>query len=435
LYGVLDDQALTVVTDRRPGPSEPLEEGYPETFDRGCGELARRYGLEALWVHDSALPRFGLDAESTDPPEGSRLGAWQVYDRDEPEAVELAVPAWLTSTGTWAEARTGRELAAALAAYENALGMRFRAAPAAAALALLGMLHKRQGARRLVAPTALPPREVCASERDLAWCRELTETEQSAQYVIGLDKHGAYPGVMKSLTLGMGDPTHYPKGHWAPELPGRHRVVEVNPAADRDPLLPDPLTGVARDGQWRCTETLRYATEQGARFRVAESYVWPDKSQPLATFSERVRTGRAALLGRAASDPAADLALTAVKETYAALGGALASRTTEERDTPGALWRPDWTGSIIAKARVNMLRNLDKLTVRPFAANVDEVFFAVDDPNPDRIGLRLGDGFGQYDVKHPAAPLEQVRDAIGHAARRGRPAPLLTALEALEVNQ
>lgn len=435
LYGVLDDQTLTVVKDRRPGVTEPLEDAYPRTLERGCVELARHHGLEALWVHDSALPRFGLDAESEEPPEGSKVGAWQVADRGEPEAVELAIPAWLASTGTWAEARTGRELAAALATYEDAIGMRFRAAPAATALALLGMLHKRHGARRLITPTALPPREVCASERDLSWCRELTDTEAGAGYVIGLDKHGAYPGVMKSLSLGMGDPTHYPNGYWDAKLPGRHRVVNVTPAVERDPLLPDPLTGVARDGQWRCTETLRYAAEQGVQFEVAESYVWPDQSQPLATFSERVRHGRTTLLDRAASDPSADLALTAVKETYAALGGALASRTTEERETPGALWRPDWTGSIIAKARVNMLRNLDKLTTRPFAANVDEVFFAVDDPDPARLGLRLGNGFGQYDVKHAAVPLDKVRDGIEQAARRGRPAPLLTALDAAEVHQ
>jgi len=428
LYGVLDHDALIVVADRRPGPSEPLDEAYPSRL-AGCVDLARRHDLEALWVHDSALGRLGLRTDPDEVPVG--MTGWEVYGRGEPDQVELAVPAWFTGSTRWAEAESGRKLAGALAAYEAALGMRFRAAPAATALALLGMLHKRAGARQLIAPTVLPPREVCASERDLSWCRSLTETEQAARYVIGLDKHGAYPGVMKSLTLGMGDPQHHPEGRYDPQLPGRHRVIEVIPAPDRDELLPDPMTGVMRDGQWRCTETLRYAAEQGVRFTVAESYVWPDSAKPLAMFAERVRTGRADLTARAEDDPAAALALGALKETYAALGGALASRTTGDRETPGALWRPDWTATVIAKARVNILRNLDKSGARPFAANVDEVFFAVGSEDPANIGLPLGGSFGQYDdKKNPAVPLAEVADAVAEATRRGRPSPLLQALRA-----
>jgi hypothetical protein len=428
LYGVLDYEALTVVTDRRPGPSEPLDDAYPRTL-AGCVELARRHGLEALWVHDSALAWFGVPVDTDETPAG--MNGWAVHGRGDADQVELAVPAWLTGSTTWAEAESGRELAGALAAYEAALGMRFRAAPAATALALLGMLHKRAGARPLIAPTALPSREVCASERDLSWCRPLTEAERSARFVIGLDKHGAYPGVMKSLSLGMGDPEHHPEGRFDSRLPGRHRVVEVAPAPDRSELLPDPMIGVARDGQWRCTETLRYAAEQGVRFTVAESYVWPDSAKPLAMFAERVRTGRADLTARAEDDPAAALALGVLKETYAALGGALASRTIGDRETPGALWRPDWTATVIAKARVNILRNLDKLGARPFAANVDEVFFAVDSEDPADIGLPLGGSFGQYDdKKNPAVPMTAVAAAVSEAVRRGRPSPLLQALRA-----
>jgi len=134
------------------------------------------------------------------------------------------------------------------------------------------------------------------------------------------------------LSLGMGDPEYHAKDRFDPALPGCHRVVEVTPALDRDVLLPDSMIGVVRDGQWRCTETLRYAAEQGVRFTVAGSYVWPDSAKPLAMFAERVRTGRTDLTARAEADPAAALALGALKETYAALGGALASRTTGDRE-------------------------------------------------------------------------------------------------------
>jgi len=233
------------------------------------------------------------------------------------------------------------------------------------------------------------------------------------------------------LSLGMGDPEHHAEGWFDPVLPGRHRVTGTTPAPDRSELLPDPMIGVARDEQWRCTETLRYAAEQGVRFTVAESYVWSDSAKPLAMFADRVRTGRMNLGARAEGDQAAALALVVLKETYAALGGALASRTTGDRETPGALWRPDWTATVIAKARVNILRNLDKSGARPFAANVDEVFFAVDSDDPADIGLPLGGLFGQYDdKKNPAVPMTEVADGVAEATRRGRPSPLLQALRA-----
>jgi len=229
----------------------------------------------------------------------------------------------------------------------------------------------------------------------------------------------------------MGDPEYHAKDRFDPALPGCHRVVEVTPALDRDVLLPDSMIGVVRDGQWRCTETLRYAAEQGVRFTVAESYVWPDSAKPLAMFAERVRTGRTDLTARAEADPAAALALGALKETYAALGGALASRTTGDRETPGALWRPDWSATLIAKVRVNILRNLDKWGARPFAANVDELFFAVNSDDPAAIGLPLGDAFGEYGVKTPAVPMADVADAVSEATRRGRPSALLKAVRSV----
>lgn len=42
----------------------------------------------------------------------------------------------------------------------------------------------------------------------------------------------------------MGAPEHHPDGEWSPKISGRHRIV-VRTTGERDPLLPDPLTGAA----------------------------------------------------------------------------------------------------------------------------------------------------------------------------------------------
>ncbi|WP_224389117.1 hypothetical protein [Pseudonocardia sp. ICBG1293] len=107
--------------------------------------------------------------------------------------------------------------------------------------------------------------------------------------------------------------------------------------------------------------TLIYADSVGVQFDVVESYIWLDSGRPLAMFSERIRHGLAELrIKEAAHELGAAIALAAMKETYASVGGMLASHRREEMAPPGKLWRPDWTGTLTAKGRVNILRNLDK---------------------------------------------------------------------------
>ncbi len=416
LYGVLDGEALTIVSDRRAGPPEPLGEDYPANA-AGCVALARRLHLEAMWVHESALSRLDVT--------GVAESGWEVHGRGDPDAVELAVPA--RADNTWADAGTGRELAAGLAAYESALSIRFRVSPAATGLSLLGMLHKRKGAVPLVTPETLPPAEVCDTERALSWCRVLTDTERGHRYVHGLDKHGAYLGAASDLIVGLGDAEHV-TDHvgFNSKVPGVWRVSAFGPAPGRDARLPHVGIGDPASSMWRSTATLAYAAEQGAEVTVREAWVWPSKGKPLSPFYRRCREGRMRLTGRAAAgEPGCALALSVLKETYSAtLGGALASRATGERDTPGSLYRPDWRSALVARARVNLLRNVDKHGVHPFAADVDQFFFTSDSPDPASVGLPMGDGLGEYGAKTAA----ELDDAIRTAAEGGRLRPLLTAL-------
>jgi len=416
LYGVLDGEALTIVADRRAGPPEPLGDDSPANAAE-CVALARRLRLEAVWVHESALSRLDVT--------GVAESGWEVHGRGDSDAVELAVPA--RADNTWADAGTGRELAAGLAAYESALSIRFRVSPAATGLSLLGMLHKRKGAVALVSPETLPPAEVCDTERALSWCRALTDTERGHRYVHGLDKHGAYLGAASDLIVGLGDAEHI-TDHvgFDPLVPGVWRVSAFGPAPGRDDRLPPVGIGDPAGSLWRSTATLTYAAEQGAEVTVSEAWIWPSKGKPLSPFYKRCRDGRTRLMQRAAAgEPGCALALSVLKETYSAtLGGALASRVTGERDTPGSLYRPDWRSALVARARVNLLRNVDKHGVHPFAADVDQFFFTSDSPDPASVGLPMGDGLGEYGAKTAA----ELDDAVRAAAEGGRVRPLLTAL-------
>jgi len=415
LYGVLDSDALIIVADRRAGPSEPLGDDYPATA-AGCIALARRLNLEALWVHESALSKLDVTAVAE--------SGWEVHGRGDPDAVELAVPA--RADNTWADAGTGRELAAALAAYEATLGIRFRVSPAATGLSLLGMLHNRKGAVPLVTPKTLPAAEVCDTERALSWCRPLTDTERGHRYVHGLDKHGAYLGAASDLIVGLGDAEHVTDCQFDPAVPGVWRVPEFGPVSGRDDRLPHPAIGDPAGSLWRSTPTLAYAAEQGAEFTVAEAWVWPSKGKPLSPFYKRCRDGRTQLMDHAArGEQGCALALSILKETYAAtLGGALASRATGARDTPGSLYRPDWRSALVARARVNLLRNIDKHGVYPFAADVDQFFFTSNSLDPASVGLPMGDGLGEYGPKTTA----ELNDDARVAAESGRVRSLLTAL-------
>jgi len=416
LYGVLDGEALTIVADRRAGPPEPLGDDYPANAAE-CVALARRLHLEAMWVHESALSRLDVT--------GVAESGWEVHGRGDPDAVELAVPA--RADNTWADAETGGKLAAGLAAYESALSIRFRVSPAATGLSLLGMLHKRKGAVALVTPETLPPAEVCDTERALSWCRALTDTERGHRYVHGLDKHGAYLGAASDLIVGLGDAEHV-TDHvgFDPKVPGVWQVSAFGPAPGRDDRLPHVGIGDPAGSMWRSTATLAYAAEQGAEFTVSEAWVWPSKGKPLSPFYKRCRDGRTRLMERAAAgELGCALALSVLKETYSAtLGGALASRATGERDTPGSLYRPDWRSALVARARVNLLRNADKHGVHPFAADVDQFFFTSNSPDPASVGLPMGDGLGEYGAKTAA----ELDDAVRVAAEGGRLRPLLAAL-------
>jgi len=416
LYGVLDGDALTIVSDRRAGPPEPLGDDYPANA-AACVALARRLRLEAMWVHESALSRLDVT--------GVAESGWEVHGRGDPDAVELAVPA--RADNTWADAGTGRELAVGLAAYESALSIRFRVSPAATGLSLLGMLHKRKGAVPLVTPETLPPAEVCDTERALSWCRVLTDTERGHRYVHGLDKHGAYLGAASDLVVGLGDAEHVTDHvKFDPKVPGVWMVPKFGPSPGRDDRLPHPAIGDPAGSLWRSTPTLAYAAELGAEFTVAEAWVWPSKGKPLSPFYKRCRDGRTQLTAAAAKgEPGCALALSILKETYAAtLGGALASRATGARETPGSLYRPDWRSALVARARVNLLRNADKHGVYPFAADVDQFFFTSDSPDPASVGLPMGDGLGEYGAKTAA----ELNDAVRVAAESGRVRSLLTAM-------
>jgi len=412
LYGVIGKDGLTIVTDRRAGPTEPLGTVDADTV----AAMAHRLNLEAVWIHVSW-------------PESHKYGnGWTTVPMGSTDAIEVCVPHVLIGGSTWAAPRSGRELAQALAAFEAAVGFRFRTTPATTGLSMLGMLHHRKGANPLVDPGPLP--DVLDDERALRWSRPLTDAERGHRYVHGLDKHGAYLAAAADLAVGVGKPGHIEGGRFDPRVPGVWKISGVWRHGDytRHPDLPSALCGDPRSTGWRSTPTLVYASEQGVNFEVEEAWVWPKASKPLTTFYTRFRDGRTWLMADK-SEPGR-IALAVLKEVYAAtLGGALAANRTGARAVPGALYRPDWRSFIVARARVNLLRNMDKHGVFPFAVNVDEMLFTSDSPDPASVGLPLGDGLGEYGVNHYLEPTEPQWDQIFRAAHAGRTNDLLTAIK------
>jgi hypothetical protein len=328
----------------------------------------------------------------------------------------------------------------ARAVFEHAFGAPWRRGPIATALDVLEPDLKRYGAWQ--SPRLPAPASHGATETPLLWSRLLTLDELDRRWVVGIDKHAAYLGVLGGLELGIGNPEH---DVWNrqddPTLlgridggrPGYWRVRCHFPPPD--PCFPDPLDrDRARprrlESFWITTPTLELAFEAQLDLEVLESWTWPMHRRVLRKFGERCLVARnriredACLLVRVDDNESVLEARTAyfeaqraLKHTYAPLlGGFLARLCDQKRDPRPPWYRPDWRHHIIAKARANLWRNLARFRSRglePIAVYNDAFYVATSDCTPaavQRYGVPLDDSLGGFSIGVSRRLVEVVRD-------------------------
>jgi hypothetical protein len=306
----------------------------------------------------------------TDPEES------QLTDPEE-QAEQARWPLWY---GAEAAADAGLcRLADGL--YTRLVGVAPRWSPGATGLALMDITARRTERRER--PEVWPPPALAGNTvQDIARTRALRPDEEGHRYLHVLDKHGMYLAAAGSAQLGLAGLEQRPDGGAVDRRVGGYWRVG-------DAWLPTPL----------------------ALDRAEEAWVWLRSARALYGWYVRLRDARTRLLTILDREPspAARLTLGALKATYTVAIGMLASQQLRERDDTH--YRPDWRHMIIAQARANVERTIDGLggfAGGPVCAVlIDQLYITSAEADSAKVaaglGVPLGKGLGQWDVRHGCA--------------------------------
>ncbi len=406
--GVLDPKGLWAAEDaiiqrvsNPPAPGAALGEVL---------DVAAAYGLSQLWIH----PSWGaVEGDAGAWAVDAKYPEWLVCRRER-RTIPLVQPgldvnpAGLSAAGTtWHRAPDAATLLEQLMRFGEAVGETFFRHPVPMGAKLI-----RNMATVSVSGTVKPkdfPKPALASGNVDAfkWIRPLTADEQSKAYIHGYDKNAMFLGACSSLNLGLGEPEHLigEDIRWT-GLPGYYFADISREAPVR---LPNPFAPAAAHWgdempigpRWYAAPTIELALKLGYDAAISEAYVWPEHRRVLEPWYRLLRDARASLKGQHAN-----IALTALKQTYSQTIGWLDSSKQREKEEPQDLFRPDWRHAIIAQANANLYRKARGVWINteqaPVAVGTDCLYYVSDIQDP-RIacpaGIALGEGLGDFKIK------------------------------------
>ncbi|MFG2753586.1 telomere-associated protein Tap [Streptomyces xanthophaeus] len=249
------------------------------------------------------------------------------------------------------------------------------------------------------------------------WIRDpelLTDAECARTHAVGIDVNMAFAAAANRLTVGLGPAAHTKAPRFDPKTPGCW-LADLS-GLRLDPRLPSPFTphGKAPTGPaWYATPTLAYAQELGHEVHPTEAWLRPENGPYLDAWYTRLRDAYlatmadlgvhpglddaeflAAMQTHKQDDPARTAVLSAIKSTVKGGIGKLRERPQGSGYRPGEpwpalerpTWRPDIRAAVIATARVNMHRKMQKLAatagLHPIAVLSDCAVYLSDGPSP-----------------------------------------------------
>ncbi|MEU9148164.1 helix-turn-helix domain-containing protein [Streptomyces sp. NPDC048349] len=250
------------------------------------------------------------------------------------------------------------------------------------------------------------------------WIRDpelLTDAECARTHAVGIDVNMAFAAAANRLTVGLGPATHRTNPRFDPKTPGCW-LADLS-SLTLDPRLPSPFTphGKPPTGPaWYATPTLAYAQELGHEVRPAEAWLRLDHGPYLDAWYTRLRDAYMATMADLGITPALTedeflqamaarsehhspvpaAVLSAIKSTVKGGIGKLRERPQGAGYRPGErwpalerpTWRPDIRAAVIATARVNMHRKMNKLAttagLHPIAVLSDCAVYLSDGPSP-----------------------------------------------------
>lgn len=370
--------------------------GPPATGAFGVTELA---AIAAAWNCGSVwlMPGCALDQAAQSPAFWRQPAGWRVFapaapgmaptfgivraDRRDRWTPELQVFADLQQWGISPDA-TPQTVYTAIQGYLRAMQVPVAYSPAATSLALLERscsTPQRAGWLR-----AMDARIV----RDLPWPtvtapNHCTCSTLDAPYLHIFDKNSAYL-AMCTESYGSGTPDHVDGGKYSKNLYGLWRVTAEPLDSLWDGLyLPNPF-GSSQEifSEWYYTPQVELAMQLGWQVTIHEGYVWPESHELLKDWARRLHDCRAMSRERW---PVLDRML---KVTATRTWGRLEHKPLPDEPVKWS-HRPDWTGTIKARAYQRALlqiRKIERATVTTptfyVAVDTDALVFASDLADP-----------------------------------------------------
>ncbi|MFE2170099.1 telomere-associated protein Tap [Streptomyces sp. NPDC059447] len=249
------------------------------------------------------------------------------------------------------------------------------------------------------------------------WIRDpelLTDAECTRTHAVGIDVNMAFAAAANRLPVGLGPATHVTAPRFDPKTPGCW-LADLS-TLSLDPRLPSPFTphGKPPTGPaWYATPTLAYAQELGHDVRPTEAWIREDHGPYLDAWYTRLRDAYMATMAdlgvtpslsepdfltamstHKEGNPPTAAVLSAIKSTVKGGIGKLRERPQGAAYRPGEpwpalerpTWRPDIRAAVIATARVNMHRKMQKLAtaagLHPIAVLSDCAVYLSDGPSP-----------------------------------------------------
>lgn len=336
----------------------------------------------------------------------------------------------LARVGAFPDA-TEKDLVAAVRTFSAALdGLAYAGVPSRVGQLLFEKLTAQYGSIPVLGE---PPNQPVKHEdvRTVFNMLDQSADATARRYVVGMDVNAQFLAAAGSVELGTGDPVESEDWRAVLKLPGYVQLAE--------PVEIGPRCTVEA-GRWLANPMALYLTQRGTDLAVTRGYHWPKKRRWLNVWATRLRNARKDLKDR--PDRPSQMAYAAVKLIYATfLGGWLVSDGRDGRNhyNKTNLLRPDWLHMVHSTARANMLRALDKASVRPFATLADAAYFLVDDVMEPR-GLTISDQPGKWKAHRlgETAPMvtiqinrKPVRTTLAEQIERGSLGNISQVIKAL----
>lgn len=397
-----------------------------------CADVAAAHGVDRIIVRHSgladqgaALPdRIGPDdvihhpwadlagtawTTGTDGPDDLLRPYTICRMRADTDRTVLVILASLEKLWTGERLPAPGVLAAAHAEYRRVTGAWwFNSAPWMFKTTLIRCLERTEQGRQLKPVQAIISGRVEAVGNIGLWTRAsraLDATEDGALFLDGLDRNAAYPSVLSSVMVGIGEPTHITEpGQFVAEIHGKlSGYVRTTEPITIHPQLDELLRLGA--GRWITTSQARMLARgikdptdetktryilEPVKINYSEMWLWEESAELLRGFGRKNRETRRTL-AQNKGQAVADVALKMHKEMTSAFGTLHPMGDKVERNE---LWRPDWHDMIRGQAQANILKEIITVGLTrgrwPVAVNVDEWVYATDQADPAETARELG---------------------------------------------